>query len=175
MALSLFGNRFGNLALALLLTAAGMAPVAAAPVEVAFVQSARFTDVGYDDTPTDRQRDALLAQLGQYLERQAARYVPDGGKLAISITDVDMAGGFEPWRRPGLAGARIVKDLYPPRITLDFKLTRAGGNIIGESRRQLTDPLFMTYAGGVRDDPLRHEKKLLDDWLEREFSRRGAN
>jgi hypothetical protein len=29
----------------------------------------------------------------------------------------------------------------------------------------------MTAIGGARDNPLRHEKRLLDDWLDREFAR----
>jgi hypothetical protein len=162
---------FGNISAALFVA---MAPAASHAqhvprVEVVFVQPAKFTDVGNSYAPADRQREALLGQLKRHLEERAARHVAKDDHLAISITDVDMAGGFEPWRGPVLSDVRIVKDIYPPRIVLKFKLTRADGTVAA-GQRSLSDIAFMTYINfGDRYDLLRHEKRLLDDWLEREF------
>jgi hypothetical protein len=94
--------------------------------------------------------------------------VQEGQSLVVSITEVDMAGNFEPLRTR-LAEVRIVRDVYPPRIDLIFKWTDSGGAILKQGERKLRDLAFMTGANLYRGDPLRYEKALLDDWLDREF------
>jgi hypothetical protein len=85
-----------------------------------------------------------------------------------------MAGEYEPWR-PRAYGVRIVRDVYPPRIDLRFRLAAADGSLLKEGECKLRDPAFMATALlYFRDDPLRYEKALLDDWLERELSARGS-
>lgn len=165
---------FGNMSAALFVA---MAPASSHAqqvpgVEVVFVQPEKFTDVGnsHAPAPADRQREALLGQLRRHLEERAAQHVAKGNRLAVSITDVDMAGGFEPWRGPRMGNIRIVRNIYPPRIVLSYQLTGADGKLIGEGNRVLSDLAYM-HSIEYRDDPLLHEKKLLDDWLEREFAR----
>jgi hypothetical protein len=137
-------------------------------VQVTYLHPEAFTDVGDDGSiTTARRRDALLAQLARHIEHRAAAYTPAGGKLDITVTDVDMAGEFERWRR-NAGHARIVRDVYPPRIRLAFRLADAAGKTVSEGRRELTDLAFMIHME-YPDDPLRHEKRLLDDWLAREF------
>ena len=104
---------------------------------------------------------------------KAKRFVPAGCKLAITFTDIDLAGDFEPWHGPRTDDIRIVRDLYPPRLALTFRVTDADGRVVQEGRRELRDLAFLFKLPSVfRDDPLRHEKALLDDWLDREFPRR---
>jgi hypothetical protein len=63
-----------------------------------------------------------------------------------------------------------VKDIYPPRIDLTFRLTDAEGNVVQEGKRELRDLTFMMkITTAFRDDPVRHEKALLDDWLRSDF------
>jgi hypothetical protein len=93
---------------------------------------------------------------------------PAGQRRAL--TDVDLAGDYEPWRSGQWADVRIVKDIYPPRLTLAFRLTDAEGKVVKEGKRDLRDIAFlMKMTMGFRDDPLRHEKALLDDWLSSEW------
>jgi len=69
-----------------------------------------------------------------------------------------------------------VKDIYPPAIKLVFRLTDAEGNVLKEGKRELRDLAFMMKISMTfRDDSVRHEKALLDDWLRSEFPRvRGS-
>ena len=64
---------------------------------------------------------------------------------------------------------RIVKDVYPPRMDLEFKLTAADGRVIKEGKRQLRDLAFMGKITNNPRDNLRFEKNLLDDWLKNDF------
>ena len=102
--------------------------------------------------------------------------MPEGHLLSVTFTDIDMAGDFEPWRGPRFDDIRIVKDIYPPRINLSFRLTDAEGNVVKEGTRELRDLAFMMkITMAFRDDPVRHEKALLDDWLRSEFPRVRKN
>ena len=114
------------LCLAALLTAAPPANAAtrtnksATPqrAEVVFVAPENFTDVRDSYTGTDSGRDALLDQIRDYIKDEASRYLATDQKLFVTITDIDMAGDFEPWRGANWDNVRIVKDIYPPRVHL---------------------------------------------------------
>ena len=75
-----------------------------------------------------RDRESPARSLERHLEREAPGRLPHGTRLAVTINDVDMAGEFRP-----VAGSsatrdlRIIKDAYPPRVDLDFRLLRADG------------------------------------------------
>lgn len=140
-----------------------------ARAEVVFLEPKGFTDVR-DEYLGDASRTTYLEQLREHLLERARRQLPEGQFLSITITDIDMAGDFEPWLGPRWMDVRIVKDLYPPRIDRSFRLTDAAGRVVAEGRRQLRDLAFlMKLSMTFRDDPLRHEKALLDDWLQAEF------
>ena len=80
-----------------------------------------------------------------------------------------MAGEFEPWRGGGFDDVRIVKDLYPPRINLSFRVVNENGDIVAQGDRKLRDLNFMFGVRTTNSDPLQHEKQLLSDWIRREF------
>lgn len=142
-----------------------------ARVETNFVQPERFTDVRDGYTASDLGRQAVLDQIRDYLASRAVAYVGEGQKLTVTFTDIDLAGDFEPWRGSQGMDVRIVKDIYPPKMDLGFKLTGADGVVIKEGKRQLRDLMFMSKLSLNRSDTLRYEKALLDDWLKSDFSR----
>ena len=142
-----------------------------ARAEVNFFEPKKFTDVR-DSSMGDYERTTYLDSIRDHVLEQAKYYVPDNHMLQVTFTDIDMAGDFEPWRGPRFDDIRIVKDIYPPRIVLSFRLTDAEGNVVKEGRRELRDLGFlMKITMAFRDDPVRHEKGLLDDWLRSEFPR----
>lgn len=164
--------------LAALLGLSPLAAVSAAPAqadtraEVAFLEPSKFTDVRDSHMGSDPERTGYLEQLREHIVARARYHVPAGHRLSVTFTDIDMAGDFEPWHGPRWDDIRVVKDIYPPRMELAFRLVDAEGNVVKEGRRELRDLAFMmkiNMAG--RSDPLRHEKALLDDWLRSEFPR----
>jgi|RhiMetdeSRZDD1v2_1073273.scaffolds.fasta_scaffold05669_5 DUF3016 family protein len=142
-----------------------------APVQVQYVHAETFADVGNHRFSDERIRAAYLEQLRGHLVKRAAGLLAAGERLNVSITELDMAGEFEPWRPP-LGDARIVKDIYPPRIDLSFRLASDDGKVIKEGARELRDPAFLAGANRYPDDPLRYEKTLVDRWLEQELTGR---
>jgi len=150
-------------------TLAGL-PLAAAAgsAQVEFVKPDSFTDVGSRHAPSNAAD--VLATLRDHLVREASRELPDGHALHVWITDVDLAGDFEP-QQPYVNEVRIVKDIYPPRIDLSFRLVDAGGKVLKEGERKLRDPAFLLRGAGNSSDALRFEKLLIDRWLNDEFFR----
>src|SRR5688572_533888 len=138
-------------------------------VQVRYFQPEKFTDAGRY-WGGDASREHNLAELARHIERRAARLLPEGQRLLVSITDIDLAGGYEPWRR-NAGDVRIVRDVYPPRIDLSFRLTDAEGSVLKGGRRSLRDLAFQISGAAYRDDPLRYEKALIDGWTERELQR----
>jgi hypothetical protein len=61
--------------------------------------------------------------------KMGERYVPVGMQLKMKVTDIDLAGGFEPWRGPQFGAIRITREIYPPRISLEFRLIDGSGNV----------------------------------------------
>jgi DUF3016 family protein len=153
------------------LAAAATCAAGASTVQVTFKDADKFTDVG--DTArlvTDERRNALLNELRNHIQRRAAGRLPEKSQLIVTVTDIDMAGHFETARGPSLDHVRIYRDVYPPRIRLEFTLSDGTGKIVKEGKRELSDATYLKTNIEYRNDLLRYEKKLIDDWAAREFS-----
>jgi hypothetical protein len=147
-------------------------PAKASLVDVIYINPEKFTDVKDSYFGNDKVRDEYLDQLKQHIVSHAKYYIPAGQHLALRITDVDMAGDFEPARGPNFMDIRIIKDIYPPRIKLEFTLTDASGKVLKEGQRKLTDLEFLLGINSYfPDDDLRYEKPLIDTWFGEEFGR----
>ena len=136
-------------------------------VTVTYDHPEHFTETREEKSlaPTRASND-YLTTLKSYIEQRAAKMLPAGERLDVVITDIDRAGSFEPWHGGSLREVRIIKDIYPPRIDLNFRLLDADGKIIREGTRKLRDPGFLTSnTAPTSDDSLRYEKRLIDRWL----------
>jgi hypothetical protein len=117
--------------------------------------------------PADWQKS-----LGDYLVRRGDLILPPGDQLQVTINDIKLAGDFEPWRGPNAQDIRFMTDLYPPRMDLHYKVLAADGSILREGDSKLRDLGYLQRTVNVfATDPLRYDKRLLDDWLNREFRR----
>ena len=140
------------------------------PVQVDWTDPAQFSDIRFSGNRWEAQRGNWVQQLAQHLQTRATAQLPAGETLQVTFTDIKRAGQFEPWRGPNLQDTRIVREIYPPHIELSFKRLDAEGNVIDQGERRLRDSGFMMGSSSVMNsDPLRFEKRMLDDWLRREL------
>lgn len=144
------------------------------PVSVAWTDPATFSEIRLSGNRWEAERGDWVVQLARYLRQRAAARLPAGQTLEVTITDIRRAGNYEDWHGPQANDVRIVRDLYPPRITLHFVLHGADGAVLAQGDRKLSDLGFLQDATRLDDsDPLRFEKRLIDDWLRREFPAEG--
>lgn len=136
-------------------------------VSVSFDHPEKFTETRETRALAPSQQDnRYLETLKAYLQKKATPLLANGEQLQVVVTDVDRAGGFEPWHGPQWSNVRVVKDIYPPRINLHFRLLDAHGKVLREGTRALRDPGFLhSGSGSFRTDDLRYEKNLIDRWL----------
>jgi hypothetical protein len=147
-------------------------PNAPARIEVTFEKPEDFTDASDGMRGSSLGREDNLDQLRAYLVRRAPTYLQNGQTLQITVTDVDLAGEIEPWRiAHGAQDVRIVKEIYPPRIKLRFRLTDATGSVVKEGERNLAGLGFMMTQRPFETEARHYEFNLLDDWLHTEFGR----
>jgi hypothetical protein len=146
------------------------AEVSAPPIAVTFVRPDRFTDVRDGLLASAKGSAAILDDIAAYLRTLGQRYVPAGSSLDFRITDLDLAGEFEPQLGPNFERVRIFKDVYWPRIDFEFRLADGTGHTIREGRRSVSDQNYLQRAVFRTGDPLRYEKDMLREWFKKEFS-----
>ena len=155
-------------AVALLALAAG--PLfAAGTITVDYVQPEKFTDVKERQFKTSPDKNAHLKNLKSWLEKEGAKHLADGQTLRLKILDIDLAGDFEPWNGPEFQDVRVLKDIYPPRIKLQFTLQDRDGKALGEGERELRNLAYLMESSFASRNALEHDERLLKDWLRKEF------
>jgi len=104
-----------------------------------------------------------LDGLRRHLEIWAGQLVPVGQTLAMTFTDIDMAGELNPTARE----TRIIRPIYPLRMKFTWVITDTGGKVVKEGAEDLINDFTSKQIGYDRSDPLYHEKVQMDDWIRR--------
>jgi len=143
------------------------------PVSVQWNDPAKFTEIRQSTNRFEAERGDWVQQLARYVQTSAAKPLQAGQTLEVTLVDVKRAGDYEPWHGPRGRDIRIMRDIYPPRITLQYTLKDASGRIIDEGDARLSDSGYLHNIGLKSDtDPLRYEKRLIDDWVKRQLTSR---
>ena len=142
------------------------------PVSVQWADPSEFTDLKFSGNRWRAAQGNWVFQLAEHLRDSAAARLPEGHRLQVTITDLDRAGRYEPWRGMHLQDVRIVRDHYPPSMALEFRHYGADGTLIAEGSREVRDTGFLMGGGspGSRDN-LYYEKRMIDDWVRDELRR----
>lgn len=151
------------------LLAVCITPAVAGTVTVSSVHPENYTDAslqGRYDTKADQW---TLDQIGRYLESLGRRLGPQQ-VLTLDVLNVDLAGKFEWWRR-NTYDLRVLRDVYPPRYALHYRLAE-GGRTLLEGEETVVDPNYLANPAlyFTPSDPLRFEKAMLGSWFEARFT-----
>lgn len=138
-----------------------------AEVEVVFENPEEYRDIDYGDNMTKRGIKVHLPRLEKHIVKQAKRYLEEGQSLSMKITDIDLAGEYEPWRSIDFDDIRIVKTIYPPRISFSFELTDEDGNVLKSGEEKIVDMNFEYKIRINYSDDLFYEKAMITDWFRR--------
>lgn len=136
-------------------------------ITVNFEQPDKFTDAR--ENFGGFTSESYLGILREHVQRTAGYRLQAGQKLEVTFTDIDLAGDFLPGRA-GLDDVRVVKEIYFPRMTLNFRLLDAQGAVLKEGTRTLRNVNFLNEIGPLsRNESLGYDKQLLTQWLTDEF------
>lgn len=140
------------------------------PVTVEWTDPAQFTEIRASRNRWEARRGDWVRELAEHVREGAEKRIGEGERLHVVITDIRRAGDFEPAHGPQMDHVRIMRDIYWPRITLEFSHYDAAGNLVAADQRELSDPNYLaSIQGRMRNETLRFEKALIDRWLQQEF------
>ncbi|HET9048784.1 MAG TPA: DUF3016 domain-containing protein [Chiayiivirga sp.] len=172
-------SRILPLSLALLLPLAVSAHDAAAPAES--VTSPVTVELGDFNTMRElkhlhgKQRtdtEGAIKTLASWLSKRAVLRIGSGQTLKVTLIDVDLAGDYEPSAGIDMDHVRVVREMYPPRIELSWRLSDASGASVDEGQTTLTDMSFLSASGPASSRQLAYEMRMLNDWLRERFPKK---
>ncbi|QQX82637.1 DUF3016 domain-containing protein [Shewanella sp. KX20019] len=133
-------------------------------VKVEWQEPKSFRDVESGSEIQSRFEKRTFEELTKNLNKEAAKILKPNQKLEMVVTDLDLAGDVRPTFGATVNDLRVVKDLYPPRITFSYRVIE-GDRVIIAGNEKLTDLNFMNSIHKNSTRPNRYENALLTSWL----------
>jgi hypothetical protein len=141
-------------------------------VTVTWVNPKEFTDVKPTNGISSRFRNHTMESLYEYVDK-LAQDLPQGQKLKLNVTDLDLAGRVWPGHIAGFdtsSDVRLVKDIEIPRMNFSYELVDSSGSVVKSGEIKLKDMSFMSRSNLIRkSDSLKYEKNMFRQWFNKEF------
>lgn len=135
-------------------------------VKIEWKDPKSFRDVKAVGDIQSRYEMRTFETLTKNLNKEAVKVLKPNQKLELQVTNLDLAGDVRPTFGASSHDMRVVKDIYPPRITFTYTVTQDGKTIMAGAEK-LTDLGFMHSVGRINEKPTRYESKLLVDWMKK--------
>lgn len=148
---------------------AAAATISAGTSNLEWKNPEKYSDIG-SVYGSDDKLEHFKEEMESYIERLAESELPDGAVLKLVVTNVDLAGEFEPWRIDH--DVRIVREIYPPKMRFSYTLQN-DGKVVSEGKESLTD-LDFSFNIGRRffdQDQFFYEKEMLGDWIRNDLEK----
>lgn len=141
-------------------------------IKVDFRNPEAYTDCKDDFVPSKEEQVRILGDLQRELRKHATLYLKEGERLEVIFNDIDLAGDIEPIQNG--AGKRVLRDVTPPRMDIEFKIIGPDGAVKAEGKRMLKKLAYLSMMNLNRtEERYYHDKKLIREWVEKEIGRRG--
>ncbi len=149
---------------ATILFAAG---AASAGVTVTYKKPDQFADVPH----AQWEREAMLKRLTIHFNKLADG-LPPGQQLEVEVLDIDLAGTIDATRRQGAMDIRVInRGADWPHMQLRYTVTE-NGKAIKTGEDKLADQNYAHRPNRYKNDELRYEKQMLDDWFKASVAQR---
>ena len=143
-------------------------PLAAGELKIEWSNPEDFRDADYYYNGGEKSKEIVFNNLERYFKKQAEKRLPEGSVLTMKVTELDLAGDFEPWHAGVWDDVRIVKTIYPAIIEFDYQLVDADGNVLSEGSERLREtmvPQSMSAEFIGRSELYPYVKVLVRDWM----------
>lgn len=143
-------------------------PLTAGELKIEWSNPNEFRDADYYYNGGPKSKEIVLNNLERYFKRQAERRLPEGYVLNMKVTELDLAGDFEPWHTGAWDDVRIIKTIYPAIIEFDYQLVDADGKVVSEGSERLREtmiPQSMSAEFLGRSELYPYVKTLVRDWM----------
>ncbi|MGQ4277076.1 DUF3016 domain-containing protein [Pseudidiomarina sp. E22-M8] len=163
-------NRITTVLVASLLTTT----VFAAEVNVKWEGVDDYRDIEAVSDIQERFEKRVMADLTAHWQDLGTK-LPEDHKLAVTMTDLDLAGRIEPTYGAGGSGyIRVLDSLSFPTMNFSYSYTDASGKVIAaEADVKLKDlgssSSTLRSIHGTSGDSLYREKLLMTEWMRRQF------
>lgn len=132
-------------------------------IDIVWLTPEKFRDVSRSAVATESERQAILDELAAFI-RDTAEPRLKGRRLTIKFYDVDLEGDFEPTSHPDLHNVRIVREIYPARLSFSWELWSRDGTLINAGQEKLNS-LAAAPPSPVALGDFGYTRELLRDWL----------
>ena len=124
-----------------------------------------------DVIASEGSQEEFMARTLQELEGaivKLAESLPDGQKLEMTVTDLDLAGDVKmSGARSQHQDVRVVKDSYPARMVFHYRLLDADGKVLKEGDEKLQSRSLSASMRTGSSESLGMEKRMLRNWFQR--------
>ena len=135
-------------------------------VKIVWQSPKDYRDIKSSGELQSRYEKRLFETLTENINKEAAKILKQNQKLEMTITDVDLAGDMRPTFGSTANDLRIIKDIYPPRMTFSYQVMENDKVIIAGDEK-LSDMGFMGGIQSLNDKPFMYETKMLTEWLKK--------
>lgn len=137
---------------------------AQAAVNVEWTNPENYRDAYSSYVKSEKSRQVVLDQLESFIKEVAAPRLGEGENLEIRVTDLDLAGEYEPWNEKQ-KDVRIIRAPYFARIVFDYTLTDKDGNIVAQGTEKLRNDLLLDPLLPDRNELAPYLRSTLRNWL----------
>ena len=117
---------------------------------VDFSNSFNYTDIDYDGTNSEAGHRIVLQEIKDTFTKSAEAAMLNGYQIRIRVTDVDLAGAFEPGGMPD--EPRIGTGIFPSKIDFDFEIINPQGSVVADGSESLKGRRYFGERPGLLDD-----------------------
>jgi len=145
--------------------------MAGGSAEVHWSDPARYTDIMASSGSQEEFQASTFKELEDSIQKLAAS-LPDGQKLEMTVTDLDLAGDVKlTGARTQHQDVRVVKDSYPARMKFHYRLLDASGNVLKEGDEKLQSRTMSAAMRTSSGEPLGMEKRMIRNWFKRSIAK----
>lgn len=135
-------------------------------VKVEWQTPDNYHDIQSSNELQSRFENRFFETITKNINKQAEKTLKPNQKLEMQVSNVDLAGDVRPTFGATTGDLRIVKEVYPPRITFTYQILE-DDKVIITGDEKLTDMSFLSRISRINERPFEAETTMLNDWLKR--------